>query len=161
MLSFFILRFRRRRAVSALIGGVIVLGLLLTAIGTVVLITQQYDQYQQTASNMAQYRNQQLSEDLVATSPGLAVVNSTISGWSTSSFTCGTRTGTTEYNCYDMSLSNLGGVGVQIMRIYINSTGPVGSGCSYPNQQPCILNPTITIAPYAFDQANQFINTVR
>ena len=155
MSGILIFRLRRRRAVSPIIGGVIVLSLLLTALGTVVLVTQQYDQYQQTASNRAQYRNQQLSENLVAISPGLTIVNSTISGWSTSGSTCGTRTGTTEYNCYEAAISNLGTVGVQIMRIYINSTG---SGCKSPNPQPCILNPSIGIAPYTFNQANQFIN---
>jgi len=158
MSRFLIFRLRRRRAVSALIGGVIVLCLLLTALGTIVLISQQYDQYQQTVSNMAQYSNQQWSENLVAISPGLAIVNSTISGWSTTTSTCGSNTGTTEYNCYNATISNRGTVGVQITRIYINSTGLTGSGCSSPNPQPCILNPSIGIAPYTFNEANQFIN---
>jgi hypothetical protein len=103
---------------------------------------------------MAQYRNQQWSENLVAVSPGLTIVNSTI---------CGNSKVTPEYNCYDLTLSNLGTVGVQITRIYINSTG---SGCIYnpPTnyEQPCILNPishSSFPAYYAFDQANQFINT--
>ncbi len=155
-------RFRRRQAVSTLIGGVIVLSLLLTALGTMVLVTQQYDQYEQTVNRIALYRNQQWSEDLVAISPGLTVVNSTtgtISGWSTSTSRCGTTgTGITEYNCYNATISNLGTVGAQIMRIYINSTGTTGSGCSSPNPAPCILNPTSTIAPYAFNQANEFLN---
>jgi hypothetical protein len=132
---------------------VIVLSLLLTALGTIVLVSQQYDQYQQTASNMAQYRNQQSSENLVAVSPGLAIVNSTI---------CGNSKATPEYNCYDATISNRGTIGIQITRIYINSTGLAGSGCSSPNPQPCILNPISPSnfpAPYTFDQANQFINT--
>jgi len=142
-----------------MIGGVIVLSLLLTALATVVFVTQQYDQYEQTVNTVAQYRNQQWSEDLVAISPGLAVVNSTVSGWSTSTSSCGaTGTGITEYNCYNATISNLGTVGVQLMRIYINSTGTSGSGCSSPNPQPCVLNPTSTIAPYAFNQANEFLN---
>jgi hypothetical protein len=37
------------------------------------------------------------------------------------------------------------------VRLYINSTG---TGCT----SLCVLNPTQTIAPYAFNQANQFIN---
>ena len=157
-----IFRLRRRRAVSALIGGVIVLGLLLTAVGTVVFVTQQFDQYQQTVNKMAQYNDQQSSESIVAVYPGLAVVNSTIPGWSTSQSTCGTTTGTSEYNCYEATISNPGTIGVQIMRIYINSTG---SGCIYNpptnKEQPCILNPSGTIAPYTFDQANQFLNRAR
>ncbi len=62
------------------------------------------------------------------------------------------------YNCYNATINNLGTVGVQITRIYINSTGPAGSGCSSPNPAPCILNPTSTIAPYAFNQASEFLN---
>jgi hypothetical protein len=64
----------------------------------------------------------------------------------------------TTYDCYNLTVSNLGGVGVQIVRIYINSTGPAGSGCSSPNPQPCIINPASTIANYAFNQANQYLN---
>ncbi len=153
---------RRRRAVSTMIGGVIVLSLLLTALATMLFVTQQYDQYEQTVNTMAQYRNQQLSEDLVAIFPGLTVVNSTtgtVSGWGSG---CGIATANPEYNCYNATISNLGTIGVQITRIYINSTGLAGLGCSYsassPNPQPCILDPTSTIAPYAFNQANQFLN---
>jgi hypothetical protein len=137
-----------------MISGVIVLTLLLTALGTMVLVTQQYDQYQETVNQMAQYRNQQWSENLVAISPGLTIVNSTISGWGSGCDGSGVNT----YNCYNATISNLGTVGVQIARIYINSTGPAGLGCSSPNPQPCILNPTSTIARYAFNQANGFLN---
>jgi hypothetical protein len=132
----------------------IVLSLLLTALGTMVFVTQQYDQYEQTVNRMAQYHNQQGSEDLVAISPGLAVVNSTISGWGSG---CD-GSGVNKYNCYDATISNLGTVGVQITRIYVNSTGIAGSGCSSPNPAPCILNPTSTISPYAFNQANELLN---
>ena len=152
------LGFRRRRAISTLIGGLIVLTLILTGVTGMVFVSQQYDQYQQTVNKMAHYQNQAQLENLVANYPGLAIVNSTVSGWSTSASTCGTKTGTTEYNCYVMSLGSSGGVGVQIARIYINSSGPAGSGCSSPNPQPCILNPSTTIAGYTFNQANQFIN---
>jgi hypothetical protein len=140
-----------------MIGGVIVLSLLLTALGTMVFVSQQYDQYQQTVNKMAQYRSQQLSEDLVAISPGLTVVTSTtIPGWGSG---CGTTAGTgTTYICYNATISNLGAVGVQITRIYINSTGTAGSGCSPPNPQPCILTPTSTIQAYAFEEASEFLN---
>ena len=158
MSGILIFRLRRRRAVSTIIGGVIVLSLLLTALGTMVFVTQQYDQYEQTANRMTQYRNQQLSEDLVAIAPGLTIVNSTISGWGNG---CD-GSGVNKYNCYAATISNPGTIGVQITRIYINSTGNAGSGCSHSasssNPQPCILNPTSTIAPYAFNQANQFLN---
>jgi hypothetical protein len=144
-----IFRLRRRRAISTMIGGVIVLSLLLTALGTMVFVTQQWDQYQQTVNKMAQYRNQQMLENLVAISPGLAVVASA-PGWGSG---CGTT-----YICYNATISNLGTVGVQITRIYINSTATAGLGCSSPNPTPCILNPTKAIAPYAFNQANEFLN---
>ena len=149
-----IFRFRRP-AVSTIIGGLIVLSLLLTALGTMVFVSQQYDQYQQLGGQMSQYDSQQFSEKLVINSPGLVLLTTTtISGWGSG---C-----TTTYNCYNVSISNLGGVGVQIARIYINSTGPNGIGCSYstsyPNLPPCILNPSPTVAPYTFNQANQFLN---
>ena len=50
-----------------------------------------------------------------------------------------------------MTVSNLGGVGVQVVRIYINSTG---SGCT----SLCVLNPTSTITNYGFNQVNSFLN---
>jgi hypothetical protein len=50
-----------------------------------------------------------------------------------------------------MTVSNLGGVGVQIVRIYISSTG---SGCT----SLCVLNPTSSISSYAFNQANSILN---
>lgn len=134
-----------------MIGGVIVLSLLLTALATAVFVFQQNDQYQQIVYRMAQLRHQQLSEDLVVNSPGMVLVSSTsVSGWGSG---C-----TTTYNCYNTTISNLGVVGVQITRIYINSTGPVGSGCSSTNPQPCIINPSSAITSYAFNQANAFIN---
>jgi hypothetical protein len=134
-----------------MIGGLIVLTLLLTALGTMIFVSQQYDQYQQLVKKMGQRDSQQFSERLVINSPGLTLLTSiAVSGWGSG---C-----TTTYNCYNITISNLGGVGVQIVRIYINSTGPAGSGCSSSNPQPCILNPTRGIAPYAFNQANQFLN---
>jgi hypothetical protein len=130
-------RLSRRRAVSTIIGGLIILSLILTALGTIVFVSQQYDQYQQTAYKMAEYRDQGQSENLVANSPGLQA-NPTWSG-------CG------GCNMYNMSVSNLGGVGVQIARIYITSTG---SGCT----SLCTLNPSSSSTSYAFKQSTQFLN---
>ena len=118
-------RFSRRRAVSTMIGGLIVLTLILTALVTMVFVSQQYDQYQQSVINMGQYDSQRLSEKLVFNSPGLTVLTSaSVTGWGSG---C-----TTTYNCYGMTVSNLGGVGVQIVRIYINSTGPGRVAVSSP-----------------------------
>ena len=71
MFRFLIFRLSGRRAVSTMIGGVIILSLLLTALGTMVFVSQQNDQYQQSVNKMAQYDSQQDSENLVFNSPGL------------------------------------------------------------------------------------------
>jgi hypothetical protein len=134
----FLLGLSRRRAVATIIGGLIILTLILTALGTMVFVSQQYIQYQQTANEMNQYENQQQSENLVANYPGLTLL-STIS--------CG---GCVVYN---MSLSNLGGVGVQIARIYITST--VSPGCI----NLCVLNPSSsTPTSSTFQQSEKFLN---
>ena len=149
--TLFIVRCRHQRAVSTVIGGLIVLTLLLSALGTMVFVSKQYDQYQQIVKQVYRFDLQSLSEHLVVNSPGLSLLTSTsIPGWGSG---C-----TNTYNCYNMSISNLGSAGVQIVRIYVNSTGPAGSGCSQPNPQPCILNPSTAISAYAFNQANAFIN---
>ena len=141
-MTFRLLLFRlsRRRAVGTIIGGLIILTLILTALGTMVFVSQQYDQYQQTVNKMDQYQDQGQSENLVANYPGLTIV---------SSISCG--------GCivYNMSLSNLGGVGVQIARIYITST--VSPGCT----TLCILSPSNsapTSTSSAFQQSEQFLN---
>jgi hypothetical protein len=127
-----------------MIGGIIVLSLLLVGLGAMVFVSQQNDQYQQSVEGMMQRNNQQLSESLVFNFPGLTLLTSTaVPGWGSG---C-----TTTYNCYNMTVSNLGGVGVQVVRIYINSTG---SGCT----SLCVLNPTSTITNYGFNQANSFLN---
>jgi hypothetical protein len=127
-----------------MIGGVIILSLLLTALGTMVFVSQLNDQYQQSVNKMAQYDSQRSSEDLVFNYPGLMPVTSgaAVSGWGTCSST---------YICYNMTVTNLGGVGVHIVGIYINSTG---AGC----ESLCVLNPTSSITYFAFNQANSFLN---
>ncbi|MGA8905906.1 MAG: hypothetical protein WB661_12970 [Candidatus Bathyarchaeia archaeon] len=137
MLSLLVGGLSRRRAVSTIIGGMIILSLLLTALGTMVFVSQQYDQYQQTAYKMGQYRDRMQSESITANPPGLTVN----AAW----------TGCGGCNMYNMSLSNLGGVGVQIARIYITSKG---SGCT----SLCVLNPSSSSSSYAFRPSAQFLN---
>ena len=140
----------RRKAVSTIIGGIIVLGLFLTALLSMVLVSQQYDQYQTQVNKMSQFGINRLSEYLVANSPGLTSItsNALIPGWAVAG-SCGVGG---QYNCYNMTVSNLGGVGIHIVRIYINSTG---SGCT----SLCVLNPTLApTSSYAFNQPDQFIN---
>jgi len=52
---------------------------------------------------------------------------------------------------YSMSLSNVGGVGVQIATIYITSTG---SGCT----SLCVMNPASSSYSYTFQGSEQFLN---
>lgn len=132
------LRFHGKRAVGTMIGGMIILTILLTVLGTMVFVSQQYDRYQQIANRMTQYRQQQELENLVANYPGL-VANP---GWN----------GCNGCNMYNMTLSNLGGVGVQITAVYITS---IGSGCI----SLCVLNPSPSSTSYAFKQSTQFLNS--
>ena len=128
-----------------MIGGVIVLSLLLTALGTMVFVSQQYDQYQQAVNKVAQYRNQQQSEELAVKFPGMTVL------------VAGTQNcPASGYNCYSMTVNNVGAIGVQIATIYINSTK--GSGCIFPNPQPCILIPTSAVTAYSFQQSAEYVN---
>lgn len=132
-------RFRRRRAVSTMIGGIIILTLILSALGTMVFVGQQFDIYQKTVNQMSQEDIERFSENLVAVFPGLSGPNST-SG-------CGGQC--TQYN---MTISNLAGIDVQISRIYINSTG---SGCT---PSPCILEMSNTPSSYRFRMADRYVN---
>ncbi|MGD0175544.1 MAG: hypothetical protein ABSC50_01820 [Candidatus Bathyarchaeia archaeon] len=126
------LRFRRK-AVSNIIGGIIILSLFLIALTAMVVLNQQYDAYQGAVVKMTREDIDRSSENLVAIYPGL-----------NGSFpvSCGVSCSLNQYN---MSLANLGGVGVQIARIYINSTTqptqPTQTGCATSAKGPCVLNP--------------------
>jgi hypothetical protein len=96
-----------------MIGGIIILTLFLTALTTMVVISQQYDAYQTTLNAMSQMDVERFSENLAVTYPGISMQpNGAVSG-------CG---GTC--NTYNLTISNLSGVGTQVARIYINSTAP-------------------------------------
>ena len=127
-----------RRAISTIIAGIIMLSLVLTALSTMVFVSQQYDQYQQIADKMMGLAKQGQAENLVANTPGL-----------TANFVW---SGCSGCNMYNMSLSNLGGIGVQIARIYINSPGCASTGGT------CILNPSSSTYSYTFKQSTQFLN---
>jgi hypothetical protein len=136
--------------VSSIIGGIIILTLILTALTEMVFIAQQYDAYENIANVMSQKDIDRSAEDLIAVYPGIVgpqLVDS--SGQPQSD--CGMSTC---YNRYDISLTNLGGIGIQVERIYINST----SVCD----NLCILNPNNQTsskpANLAFDSSESFIN---
>jgi hypothetical protein len=126
-----------------MIGGIIVLSLFLTALVAMVVVSQQYDAYQNTVKAMSRMDIDRLSENVTAINPGLAG-SSAVTG-------CGSSC-----NQYNMSLSNVGGVGVQIVRVYINSTG---SGCTQAVGY-CILGASSASSPaaYTFKISEGFLN---
>jgi hypothetical protein len=124
-----------------MIGGVIVLSLFLIALVAMVVVSQQYTAYQSTVNVMSQKDVDKFSEVLMTVYPGLAG-NFVATG-------CGGSC-----NQYNMTLSNVGGVGVQIVRVYINSTG---SGCTIAIGY-CILNPAKTPTAYTFRMSDGFLN---
>lgn len=128
-----------------MIGGVIVLALLLTALVSMVVVTQQYDVYQNIAEVMSQKDIDRISENVTAIYPGLSA-NYTVNG-------CGSKC-----TAYNMTLGNVGGVGLQIVRVYINSTQP-SSGCTIAVGL-CVINPTNSTTPtaYAFNMKEAYLN---
>ena len=132
-----------RRAVSNIVGGAIVLTLFLTALVAMVIVNQQYDTYQNTVNGMVQKDIESYSENVTAIYPGLSS-NVTVSG-------CGGQC--TRYN---MTLANIGGIGVQVARVYINSSSPTGAGCV----NLCVFDPTTstTFTAYTFRVSEAFLN---
>ena len=144
------LRFRRR-AVSNMVGGIIVLSLFIIALTAVVVVNQRYDAYETMTGNMSQKDIDRASEDIVALYPGL------VGGFPAK---CG---GGCTLNQYNMSLANEGGVGVQIAGVYINSTiqasQPNQNGCSTSATPPgpCILNPSNGKTSFSFAQSDAYV----
>jgi hypothetical protein len=137
-----------------MIGGIIILSLFLTALVAMITVSQQFDTYQNVANAMSQKDIDRYSERLMAVDPGLIYFQGNpVSG-------CGGSC-----NQYNMTLSNVGGVGVQIVRVYINSTS---SGCTQATGY-CVLNPSTTSPPSAYTfkvsegflNAGEFVHTVR
>ncbi len=136
----------RRKAVSNLIGGIIVLTLFLSAITAMIVLTQEYDAFQGTSSKMAQKDIDRFSENLKAMYPGLT------GGFPATG--CGSQC-----NQYNMYLANIGNIPVQIARIYINSTQQT-TGCTNTNNNvkgPCVFNPGKTIASFNFNSTDSYI----
>lgn len=126
----------RRRAVSTMIGGIVTLALLLTALVATVVVTQRYDFYESLAAKMQVENDERFSEQLTAIFPGL--VNA--SGACPSGL-----------SCYVLALTNRG-IGTTIARLYINSTG---GGCT----TPCILDPSPNPAAFTFRASDAYLNS--
>ena len=135
----------RRKAVSTIIAGIIILTLFLSALTAMVLVSQQYDLYQGTADKMSQKNVDALSENMTALYPGMTQVD------------CGSCT----LSQYDLFMSNLGGVGIQIAEIYIDSTLGGTTGCTIQNSNatgPCVLKPSQTPAAFVFNTNDAYLN---
>jgi hypothetical protein len=133
----------RRKAVSTVIGGIIVLSIFLTALVAMVAVSQQNDAYQSTVKQMAQKDIDRKAENLQIVYPGISFppVATGIS--------CA---GASSCDQFTMTISNLAGIGTQIARIYISSA----TECS----SLCILNGDPTTNPNAsyFNSPDRFIN---
>jgi len=130
----------RRKGVSTMIGGIIILTLFLSALSVMVFISQQYDKYQSTVETMNRKDIDAFSENLVAVYPGLSGGNLT-------------RGGFCPAGCvqYTLMVSNHAAIGTEIARIYINSTG---AGCT----NLCILDPASVEQPFHFLASSAFVN---
>ena len=131
-----------------MIGGIIVLTLIASALTAMVVVSQRYGAYQDTSDKMVQKDIDRYSENLVALFPGLTP----------------TSCGSCNLNQYNMSLSNNGGVAVQIARIYINTTqytgaNPAQIGCTITNKGPCLLSPSLTLSSFSFSLKDSYISS--
>jgi len=141
----------RRKGVSTMIGGIIVLSLFLTALVAMVVISQQYDNYQSTVNAMSQKDIDKASERLQGVSPGVVSLGQTLAG------TCTSANGG-PCNLYTVYFANLG-ISTTIARVYIISNtaaGALGQGmyaCS-----PCILDNAPASGPAPSTFANGTIN---
>ncbi len=139
----------RRRAVSSILGGIIILTLFLSAFTSLVLIGRQYDIYENLNYGMNQQNIDRLSENLTAVYPGLIQISPSL---------CTVCQ-------YDMLLSNQGGVAIQIVQVYINTTIGGAAGCTFApptgNIGPCALGPAPLAnlpANFRFSQSDSYLN---
>jgi hypothetical protein len=127
-----------------MIGGMIVLGLILSALAAMVLITREYDAYQTLVSSMQQVDSQRFSENMRPVFPGLALGKAF-------SISC---SGSLKCNNYTLTIASQS-IGLQVARIYINSTPtPMSSGCA----SLCVLDPAWNPTPYGFQAQNRYLN---
>jgi hypothetical protein len=131
--------FLRRRAVSTMIGGIIVLSLFLIGLVAMMLVSQQYDTYQSLSARIQVKNNDRFSEQLQAVNPGIVPDYP-------SDPNCGSG-----LSCNTILLSSLS-ISSQIARIYIESTSGPCSGL-------CVLDPAATPKAYAFRAADASINS--
>jgi hypothetical protein len=130
----------RRKGISTLLGGIIVLSLFLTALASMILISQQYDAYEQIAAKLYQADVQRFSENLAFNYPGITVPGTPVP--------CVGFTGCLQYT---LNITNAANIGTQIARMYINSTL---TGCV----PACILDPASSPTSSRFRSADRYVN---
>jgi len=130
-----------------MIAGIIILSVFLTAFVAMVIISQEYDVYQNTLHKVEQKEIDRYSENLMGAYPG--IINGTEIQVDPA------RCGGVTCNNYTILLNNLG-IGTQIARIYINSSqapGCVGL---------CVLDPAAPPSgyglPYRFRASDGYVN---
>jgi hypothetical protein len=132
----------RRRAVSTMIGGIIVLSLFLVGLVAMMLVSQQYDIYQSLSGRMQVKNNDRFSEQLEPVDPGI------VPGYPSGTPNC---PGGFPCNSNTMIVSSRS-IPSEIARIYINSTSGPCAGL-------CVLDPAATPKAYAFRASDALINS--
>jgi hypothetical protein len=131
----------RRKAVSTMIGGIIVLTIFLVALASMVVVSQQNDAYQGTVKQMAQKDVDRNAENLQIVYPGISFPPAATGVSCAGAGSC---------DEFTMTISNVAGIGTQVARIYINST----TEC----KTLCILDPTGSPTDSSFNTNDEFIN---
>jgi hypothetical protein len=144
-----------RRAVSTMIGGIIVLSLFLVALVAMIVVSSQYDSYQTTVSTMQQKDIDRFSENLQGNGLKYVTSNDPICPG------C---------NVYQFSVTNYG-IGAQIARIYIWTNPALGGpqngvACNaqrfsppIQEQAPCIFEPSFSHVQYSFAASDRLVNS--
>jgi hypothetical protein len=142
----------RRKGVSTMIGGIILLIIFLAGLVFMAIVGQQYDVFQSTAAEMQQRQIDMYSENLLAAYPGVSNgLGNPVPPPPATPLSFQVSCGTTQCNNYTLTLNNLG-INAQIVRIYINSATVCSS---------CILDPsaTTTPTPYRFRVSDRMVNS--
>jgi hypothetical protein len=126
-----------------MIGGIIVLGLFLTALAAMIFVSRQFDTYQSTVNTMQQKDIDRFSENLVAIPSRDGISKGNLFSIPCPGGLC---------NNYTLRISNLG-IGAQIARIYINSSKSDQPSCTY-----CVFDSAGSAQPMRFQVSDQYVN---
>lgn len=124
----------RRRAVSTMVGGIIILVIFLSALVFTFAITQEYDAYQATVTAMQQKQIDMYSENILASYPGVVNGTGSLSG-NAYQVTCAGG----QCNNYTVLVNNLG-ITAKIVRIYMYQTGSTCNPCIFDSAGSPTMN---------------------